>query len=344
MQKAYFKNIQPQILAAIQSAQTEIKIAIAWFTNKTLFDALLESLNRGVSIELIIQYDGINCNDKKGLKFELFIEKGGKLYFKQGSLLHHKFCIIDEKVLISGSYNWTYYAEDYNHENVIVTKDRGLIIAFKEELELIRAELLQSEIYLPIPFTDIKEEISNLYLEYIYKDWELQKYYELNITEKLPQNINIPTQKSIKRIDGNTNTRYTYSISVYKNHIYLDLVYDGYKYSHCYIYLNKAQIQKLIEAINYGIINFPSSKEIRKDRPLYKTEVVNCVEVESGILDISVYLAHRNNNIEKGKYFGIGGLFHMIPYYHWHIPVSQKDNFLKNLSSALKIIEKGMQP
>lgn len=37
--------------------------------------------------------------------------------------MHDKFCIIDNQIVIHGSYNWTNKAEFKNEENISVTKD-----------------------------------------------------------------------------------------------------------------------------------------------------------------------------------------------------------------------------
>lgn len=39
------------------------------------------------------------------------------------NIMHHKFCVIDLKKVIHGSYNWTNKAK-YNQENITVTEDR----------------------------------------------------------------------------------------------------------------------------------------------------------------------------------------------------------------------------
>ncbi len=48
--------------------------------------------------------------------------------------MHNKFCIIVSEVLINGSYNWTYYAESKNWENVlIITNEKQVLDAFDAE-------------------------------------------------------------------------------------------------------------------------------------------------------------------------------------------------------------------
>jgi hypothetical protein len=67
--------------------------------------------------------------------FQKFIDSGGKFYFSdEENPMHNKFCIIDNQVLINGSYNWTYYAESKNRENILIIKDeRDVLQAFETE-------------------------------------------------------------------------------------------------------------------------------------------------------------------------------------------------------------------
>lgn len=47
---AYFKDIQKEILREILKSRSSIHIAVAWFTDQILFDALLDKINEGVII------------------------------------------------------------------------------------------------------------------------------------------------------------------------------------------------------------------------------------------------------------------------------------------------------
>ena len=49
--------------------------------------------------------------------------------------MHHKFMIADQRTLITGSYNWTLSAAKYNHENILVTSEAGVIKSFANEFE-----------------------------------------------------------------------------------------------------------------------------------------------------------------------------------------------------------------
>jgi len=123
MIETYFTKIRYQILKCLEEATEEILVAVYWFTNTDLFNQLCLKLSEGISVELIICNDSIN-NRPTGLDFQHFIELGGKLFFSDSEKpMHNKFCIIDKKTLINGSYNWTYFAEIKNYENILIIQD-----------------------------------------------------------------------------------------------------------------------------------------------------------------------------------------------------------------------------
>ena len=49
--------------------------------------------------------------------------------------MHHKFAIFDREVLLTGSYNWTRGAAEYNSENFVTTADPRLVAAFRAEFD-----------------------------------------------------------------------------------------------------------------------------------------------------------------------------------------------------------------
>ena len=133
MIKAYFSEIKSILLENIQTSKKSIDIAVAWFTQRELFTAVLEALDRGVSVSIILVDDIINRSEY-GLNFSLFIEKGGNLCFANSRklLMHDKFVIFDHTLTITGSYNWTYSAEKRNSENIIITDDKVVVKSFLE--------------------------------------------------------------------------------------------------------------------------------------------------------------------------------------------------------------------
>lgn len=114
------KHVNNKIQNAIQlelfKAKKSIKIAVAWFTNELLLQPLILKQQSGVSVEIIINDDEINRGRDTSLDFSELISAGGVLRWNTSNqLMHDKFCVIDDRVVITGSYNWTNKAE-YNNE------------------------------------------------------------------------------------------------------------------------------------------------------------------------------------------------------------------------------------
>lgn len=119
--EAVFEDIGIRIQNEIKKAQKSIFVAVAWFTNKGLFNELAIKAKNGCKVYLIISNDEIN--QKSSIDFCELETENSKVY-KIGNgeteLMHNKFCVIDNSTIITGSYNWSYKAEN-NFENVIIT-------------------------------------------------------------------------------------------------------------------------------------------------------------------------------------------------------------------------------
>jgi tetratricopeptide (TPR) repeat protein len=115
-------------------------------TNPRLFELLLERKRAGVSVEIILADDRMNFSNPN-VSFQTLIEADGIVRVSRfPRLMHHKFCIIDQRLLFTGSYNWTKNAESHNLENVILTTDKNLIhqfLAAFEDLQKITEKVTQ---------------------------------------------------------------------------------------------------------------------------------------------------------------------------------------------------------
>lgn len=139
--EAVFDNIAERIQIEISKAQKSVFIAVAWFTNKSLFNQLVNKARNGCTVSLIISNDNINLNSS--IDFEQLLTAKSKVY-KIGNgdteLMHNKFCVIDYGTVITGSYNWSYKAES-NFENIIITSnDTTLAEQFISEFNNIRKQ------------------------------------------------------------------------------------------------------------------------------------------------------------------------------------------------------------
>jgi len=60
------------------------------------------------------------------------------------SHMHHKFVVVDGKVLLTGSFNWTRSASEQNQENVLITSDPRLVAPFATEFDRLWVKLPRS--------------------------------------------------------------------------------------------------------------------------------------------------------------------------------------------------------
>ena len=158
MEQAYFINIRSKIIPILNEAKKEILIAMAWFTSNELFLSLLESLTRGVKVELILLDNATNFM-YYAPDFNEFINAGGILRIAkpENGFMHHKFCIVDDSVVITGSYNWTYYAETRNIENIIISDNHKIIQQYCDEFKTLARKISKVTESPRLEWADIEE-------------------------------------------------------------------------------------------------------------------------------------------------------------------------------------------
>lgn len=135
--QAYFEDIQEQIIYEINKAKYSLVIAVPWFTDKKLFELICRLSKHGIIVQLLIMNDDINNNC--GIEYELLQNAGSRVWKigNNNALMHNKFCVIDEKVVINGSYNWTNKAKQ-NHESITVIQDSELACQFLLEFDQLK--------------------------------------------------------------------------------------------------------------------------------------------------------------------------------------------------------------
>jgi hypothetical protein len=154
------KEIFNRIEAELKKAEFEIQVASAWFTDDVLFDILLDQLAKGVKVEVIIA----DNSENEKLDFPILISKGAtvlKIKNVGYGMMHQKFCIIDRKKALHGSYNWSNNAKNNNHESIIVTDHKetveSLINNFNNIRERAKAILSGDDIPIDRSYPEIKK-------------------------------------------------------------------------------------------------------------------------------------------------------------------------------------------
>lgn len=125
--KLFHKKLAKKVLTNLANSKSDVKIAVEWFTNPVFYKTLIKLNENGVKIELIVSDDKMNFTHPK-INFQKLIDLGVKIRVSQSpNLMHNNFCIIDERLVVTGTYTWTLRAELYNFENIIVSNDKELI-------------------------------------------------------------------------------------------------------------------------------------------------------------------------------------------------------------------------
>ncbi|WP_254599171.1 phospholipase D-like domain-containing protein [Burkholderia lata] len=131
--QAYFEEIDSHLWRELYKAARSVKICVAWLNlgrHRDVFEVLL---NRGVSVEIMCNDDNKNYEtiNNNSLDVKIYPIKG----WRKTDLMHHKFCVIDEEVVVTGSYNWSKGAARHFENVVIVKEDFRLVKSFLHEFE-----------------------------------------------------------------------------------------------------------------------------------------------------------------------------------------------------------------
>lgn len=138
--KEIYATIQHELL----KAESQIILATGWFTDEDLFNILSDKLEQHVSIEIIIA----DNQDNEKLDFEQLVAKGASVYKIKSNgygTMNQKFCVIDKRIALHGSYNWSVNAKKNNHESIISTNHRETINSLIENFNTIKQGIIEQK-------------------------------------------------------------------------------------------------------------------------------------------------------------------------------------------------------
>lgn len=186
---ASFQNIGKTIENQIIKSKKSIYISVAWFTNKELIGLLTDKVKNGLDIQVIVSDDIINKRQNP----KDFINTGGKFNILptiSSKFLHNKFAIFDNEVVISGSYNWTYFAEYKNHESIIITDSQTIVKQFNIEFKKLLNHVTEYSNTSLVNVLNISADIAEQEFEELEKNLESEFLKTLEEAKKLNVKIN----------------------------------------------------------------------------------------------------------------------------------------------------------
>jgi phosphatidylserine/phosphatidylglycerophosphate/cardiolipin synthase-like enzyme len=127
-----------QLLRAVNSAQESIYFMAYSFTSDELAEAMVEKARSGVTVRGVFDKDQYHSN--LGTEFDNLLDAGLDVRLDGNPrLMHHKVIIIDQMIVITGSYNFSNNAEHNNDENTLIIHDPGVAAAYMTEFQKIYA-------------------------------------------------------------------------------------------------------------------------------------------------------------------------------------------------------------
>ena len=119
------------IIQQINSAVRELKICVFTISDDLITNALITTHKKGIAVQVVTD------NDKlldEGSDIEQLASEGIEVKIDDTPYhMHHKFMVADERALLTGSYNWTRSAARFNHENILLTRETGVVKSYLKE-------------------------------------------------------------------------------------------------------------------------------------------------------------------------------------------------------------------
>lgn len=111
------------IVSNVTSAKSSVYIQAYGFTSEKIIQALIDAKNRGVNVEVILDRSNFH---HKAIATIKRLRKIGIPVYKDNvkGIAHNKVMIIDNKKVITGSFNFTKNADLRNAENVVIITDK----------------------------------------------------------------------------------------------------------------------------------------------------------------------------------------------------------------------------
>ncbi len=122
-----------KILSLVRKANKSVNVAIFSFTHEQLADELVKADIKGLDVEVLVerrQRNGQNSQYTRLRDFGVDIKVDGNK-----NNLHHKFIIIDNKIVITGSPNFSWSGYNRNDENFLIIYNDELALRYVREFD-----------------------------------------------------------------------------------------------------------------------------------------------------------------------------------------------------------------
>jgi len=212
-----YDNPEAVIINSVDTAEEFINIAMYTFTDIEIAQAILEARDRGIDIKIFLDRSQVKA---KYSRSRYFVQNCIEVRISSNSyIMHNKFAVIDNKIVITGSYNWTASAGERNDENLLVIDDDYIVERYQDyfnnlwdnKYNLERYQELISEASVsPLPETTEETlalpgkviNINTASLEELDQLWGVGEIIAQKIIDYREAYCSFKTPEEIKLVDG----------------------------------------------------------------------------------------------------------------------------------------------
>lgn len=126
-------EVTTHLLPYLQGAQTSIEFMAFTFTDDQIGGAMIERKKQGVDVRGVFEATGSDTEFSE--MTPLFCAQASVRQDGNPAFLHHKIIIIDNRIVITGSFNFTANANEQNNENVIVIDNAEIAALYTQEFQ-----------------------------------------------------------------------------------------------------------------------------------------------------------------------------------------------------------------
>jgi len=122
-----------QLLEILHASKTCMDICVFNITCNEIAAAIIDAHKRGVKVRIVTDKDqesnqGSDIDQLRRLHIPVRLNR-------TDGLMHHKFCIVDGRLALTGSFNWTRAAVLQNNENLLVTSAAEVRTEYQHEFD-----------------------------------------------------------------------------------------------------------------------------------------------------------------------------------------------------------------
>jgi len=129
--RASGRRIENAMVALIDDARSSVNMAVYNFDSQIILDALVAAKTRGVQIKVVGDYHELSTDSYKAMVDAGLNLVAGNL----NAIQHNKFLVIDEKILVTGTGNFSHSDFYHNDNNFLIFRDEAVAAIYQKEFQ-----------------------------------------------------------------------------------------------------------------------------------------------------------------------------------------------------------------